>query len=144
MPDVPAHLQRVSHSYTIAYAEHEPRADDPHKADFEEWKRRRRATNTYYCDFAFEHRQGDYSECDLTKPLEAHHNIVELAMINNVDLTLLEKDFPGISSASIGAWIDSDKNLVLLCCVHHRAHQGIHSASYSDFVASEYIRHLIS
>lgn len=144
MSDVPAHEQNVTHHYTISYPAHEPRANDPHKADFLEWKRRRKESNTYYCDFAHKHRNGDTSECDNDHPLEAHHNVIELAMANEVDMTLLEADYPGVSKMGIGAWIDSDQNLTLLCAKHHRSHAGIHTASASDFTATEYIRGLIS
>lgn len=141
---VPAHSQKVTHSYIIAYPAHAPRAEDPHKHDFEEWKRRRRDSNTYYCDFAKMHRAGDTSECDLESPLEAHHKIIELATLNEVDLELLDADYPGISLDQIGAWIDSDSNLILLCVNHHRGPMGVHVASASDYGSSYYIRNLIS
>jgi hypothetical protein len=140
---VPAHDQKVSHSYIITFPAHAPRDEDPHKADFEEWKRRRRENNTYYCDFAHDHRGGDANECDMDNPLEAHHNKVELAMMNEIDFSLLDGDFPGINADTVGAWIDSDRNLTLLCRNHHRGAGGIHDASYSDFTAEFYVRHLI-
>ena len=46
---------------------------------------------TYTCDFAVEHRNGDTSECDLTKPLECHHRIIEFSVQNSVDLSCLRK-----------------------------------------------------
>jgi hypothetical protein len=67
-----------------------------------------------------------------------------LALKNGIDLALLEKDFPGISKMGIGAWIDSDPNLCLLCVPHHRTYAGVHLLSYSDFRASEYVRRLTS
>jgi hypothetical protein len=91
-----------------------------------------------------EHRGGDFSECDLAHPLEAHHRVVELAMMNEIDFALLEADYPGISAQSIGAWIDGDANLTLLCVVHHRGAGGVHTASYSDFGSEYYIRDLIT
>lgn len=139
---VPAHEQKVTHRYIVCYEAHEPRADDPHRADFEEYKRRRRENGTYYCDFANDHRNGDSSECDLTKPLECHHDKIELALKNGVDMELLEKDFPGVSKMGIGAWIDSDQNLCLLCVVHHRTYAGVHTISHSDYMGSEYVRGL--
>lgn len=113
---VDAHVQKFTHSYLVHYPAHPPRAHDPHKKDFEAWKQKRRDTGTYYCDFAHDHRNGDESECDVKHPLEAHHKVVELAMLNEVDFTLLEADYPGVSDPdSAGAWIDSDENLTLLC-----------------------------
>lgn len=141
--NVPAHDQKVSHSYTIAYPEHEPREHDPHMHDFLAFKKRRKEDGTYHCDFAVKHRKGDFSECDLTKPLEAHHTHIEFALKNGVDIELLEVDFPGISKDDIGAWIDSDENLTLLCCVHHRGHPGVHVASAADFEGLKYVRRMI-
>lgn len=141
---VAAHDQRFTHSYIVRYPAHDPRASDPHRHDFLEWKKRRREAGTYHCDFAAEHRGGDMSECDTAHPLEAHHKVIELAMMNEIDFALLEPDFPGISAQSVGAWIDGDANLTLLCVAHHRSAAGVHTASYSDFGSEFYIRDLIS
>ncbi len=141
--EVAAHDQKVTHSYVVHYPAHDPREHDPHKHDFLEWKRRRKDTGTWWCDFAKEHRGGDESECDLTHPLEAHHKVVELAMLNEIDFALLEVDFPGISTQEAGAWIDGDHNLTLLCVNHHRGPMGVHTASFSDFGSEFYIRGLI-
>lgn len=141
--EVAAHDQRVTHSYVVHYPAHEPRAQDPHRHDFEEYKRRRRADGSYHCDFAVAHRGGDFSECDQAHPLEAHHQHIEFALQNGVDITLLEADFPGISAQEIGAWIDSADNLELLCVAHHRGHSGVHVASAADFEGEKYVRRLL-
>jgi hypothetical protein len=141
---VAAHNQAFTHRYVVKYPAHDPRAHDPHMHDFLEWKKRRHDAGTYVCDFATQHRGGDTSECDNEHPLEAHHKVVELAMLNEIDFALLEKDFPGISAQSVGAWIDSDENLTLLCVVHHRSAAGVHTASFSDFGSEYYVRDLIS
>lgn len=143
MSDVSAHDQAFTHHYVVHYPAHEPRKDDPHKADFLEWKRRRREGGTWHCDFAQAHRGGDVSECDMTHPLEAHHSKVELAMLNEVDMALLAADYPGIDGQDAGAWIDSDANLTLLCRNHHRGPMGVHCASYADFTSMTYVRNLI-
>lgn len=147
MADVPAHTQDVTHRYQISYPEHEPRAHDPWHRDFVAWKRQRRAAGTYYCDFAHEHRGGDTSECDLTKPLEAHHKHIEFALKNGLlvpaNYALFEAVFPGITQDRIGAWIDSDANLELLCVFHHRGNGGKHVVSVSDFEAQLFIRGLL-
>lgn len=144
MTEVPAHEQHFTHTYIVRYPAHDPREHDPHKHDFLEWKRRRKENGTYWCDFAKEHRAGDTSECDLTRPLEAHHRVVELAMLNEIDFTLLEGDYPGISAQEAGSWIDGDANLCLYCVNHHRGPMGVHVASYADFGSEFYIRDLIS
>jgi hypothetical protein len=151
---VAAHTQLFVHRYLVKYPAHDPRDHDPHKADFLEWKRRRKQAGTYWCDFAREHRNADYSECTpwpgLTsggqgaKPLEAHHKVIELAMMNEIDFALLDADYPGISAPTVGAWIDGDANLTLLCTAHHRGPGGVHVASFSDFGSEYYIRDLIT
>jgi hypothetical protein len=89
-------------------------------------------------------RGGDFSECDLTHPLEAHHAHIEFAMMNEVDFALLEHTYPGISDAkALGHWMNSTPNLIWLCRVHHRGHGGVHSATASDYGAEHFIRHLI-
>lgn len=126
MADVPAHDQTVTNRYLVGYPQHEPRADDPHHADFEAWKRKQKAEGKWRCAWAA--RIDDDSECDTEHPLEAHHSHLELALLNGVDFAHLEYLFPGISDPDkAGAWIDSDQNLVLYCAKHHRALEaGVH------------------
>jgi len=149
LPDQPdgivaAHLQHMTRRYAVRYPEHGPRSSDPHYADFEHYKARRKADGTYHCDFAAEHRDGDPSECDLTRPLECHHKHIEWALLNEIDLALLEHDYPGVSAMGVGAWVESADNLELLCVPHHRSAGGKHNASYSDFEGENYVRNLIS
>ena len=140
---VPAHAQKFTHNYVVNYPEHGPRKTDPHWPDFLAYKANRRVSDTYYCDFAFEHRNGDTSECaPASVPLECHHKIIEFAMMNAVDFSLLEKDYPGVSANSVGAWVESAVNLMLLCVVHHRTTAGVHEVSFSDYGAAFYIRNL--
>lgn len=139
----PAHDQSVTHRYTIHYPDHEPREHDPNYADFHHYKSERKKANTWYCDFAKENRNGDQSECDLAKPLECHHKHIEFALMNNVDLSLLEAKYPGVSEMGIGAWVESAENLELLCVFHHRGHAGAHTASFSDYGASAFIHNMI-
>jgi len=140
--DVPAHDQRVTHSYVVHYPAHEPRAEDPHRAEFEEYKRRRREAGTYHCDFAAQFRDGDASECDGAHPLEAHHTHLEFALLNGADAALLEEQWPGVTTAGVGAWLDGDENLTLLCQTHHRGHGGVHVLAAADYEASKLVRRL--
>jgi len=142
--EVPAHDRATTHRYVIHYPAHEPRAEDPHRAEFEEYKRRRREDGTYRCDFAAAFRDGDASECDQTRPLEAHHAHLEFALRNAVDETLLEERWPGVTQVGVGAWLDGDENLTLLCVNHHRGRQGVHVLAAADFEASKVVRRLTS
>jgi len=143
--DVPAHEQKVTRSYVVTYPEHGPRAGDVHYKDFRAFKDNRKAAGTYHCDWAIEHRAGDFSECDLIAPLEAHHSHIEWALLNEVDITLLDVQYPGLSNADeVGAWVESAQNLELLCVNHHRRHMGKHVAAYADFEGLSFVRNLLS
>ena len=140
---VAAHLQKVAHSYAVVYPDHAPREDDPHYLDFDHivraWKK---DPDKWRCAYGVE--RGDFSECDLTHPLEVHHNHIEFALLNSVDLALLEPRYPGVSDPDkLGAWVESADNLIVYCARHHRGHSGVHSATAADFEASRYIRNLI-
>ena len=138
MPE--AHEQKSTHSYVVAYPEHEPREDDPHYVDFHAYRNRTKAT----AKCAIGERRGDFSECDLDSPLELHHAHIEFALQNGVDLKWLEADYPGVSDPKdVGAWVESANNLEWLCLRHHRALDGVHKLTASDFEAIKYVRNLI-
>lgn len=141
---VDAHDQKISHSYVVHYPPHPARQSDPHYKDFnhihQQWKK---DPEKWQCAIG-KHRD-DFSECDLTKPLELHHDHIEFSLQNGVDLAWLEPDYAGISSPEeLGAWVESAANLVVLCVAHHRGPGGIHVASAADFEAEKYVRGLIS
>lgn len=135
---VAAHLQKVTHSYVVAYPEHGPRWEDPHWLDFEHY--RAEHIKTAKCDFGL--RRGDFTEC--VGQLELHHSHIEFALLNSVDLGLLERDYPGVSNPyKLGAWLETAANLVFLCEYHHRGRGGVHVASVSAFEGEHYVRDLI-
>lgn len=137
---VDAHDQTVSHRYIVRYPEHPARTSDPHYKDFEHF---RRATHATAQCFVGQHRN-DFSECSLDRPLELHHAHIEFSLQNGVDLTWLEKDYPGISNPNeVGTWVESADNLLWLCVAHHRGPGGVHVASASDYEAEKYVRGLI-
>ncbi len=135
-----AHDQVMSHKYVVHFPEHPAREDDPHYKDFEEY--RRRTHHDAKCTVGA-HR-GDFSECSLDKPLELHHAHVEFSLQNGVDLSWLEKDYPGISNPNeVGAWVESADNLIWLCVRHHRGSEGVHVLSASDYEAAKFVRELV-
>lgn len=148
-----AHDQSVTHKYVIHYPSHEPRVDDPHYIDFNRYHRLTRPTAR--CSIGI--RYNDFSTCKDAQGnpvtinpqgemsgLELHHSHIEFAVMNAVDLSLLEKDYPGISNPNeVGAWVESAANLMWLCVFHHRGHAGAHTASASDYEAEQYIKNLI-
>ena len=152
----PAHVQPVRHSYFIAYPQHEPRESDPNYVDFNAYHQRTRQTAR--CTFGT--RVKDYSECldihgnpapapadpSAEQPgLELHHDHIEFAMQNAIDLAWLESAYPGVSNPNeVGAWVESAANLEWYCSGHHIGHTGVHCASSSDFEAEAFVRGLIS
>lgn len=144
MTDVPAHDQAITHHYVIAYPEHSARTSDPHYRDFDAIHRAWKADPAKWQCAIGAHRQ-DFSECDLTQPLELHHAHIEFSLQNGVDLKWLEVDYPGVSDPdSVGAWVESAANLEVLCVRHHRALDGVHTLAASDFEAQRYVRGLIA
>jgi hypothetical protein len=140
---VAAHDQNASHRYTLHYPEHPARETDPHYRDFDHIRRAWRMDSEKWQCAVGKHRD-DFSECDLSRPLELHHAHVEFSLLNGVDLAWLEVDYPGISDPdAVGAWVESADNLKVLCIAHHRGHRGIHVASAADFEAQKYVRRLI-
>lgn len=143
MTKVAAHVQAETHHYVVRYPEHPAREADPHYVDFEHLRRAWKADPERWQCAVGKHR-GDFSECDLSRPLELHHAHVEFALQQGVDLAWLEVDYPGISDpGAVGAWVESAANLLVLCVFHHRGHGGVHVASASDFEAEKYVRGLI-
>ena len=159
---VAAHDQTVGHRYLVHFPPHPPRESDPHYKDFNAYHRR--THDAARCAFALhatldgdpdpvrqdaaprrligpgEQRAG----CDVEHPMELHHSHIEFALQNGIDLALLEKDYPGVSSPDeVGAWIESAANLTWLCVEHHRGAGGAHTAAASDYEAEKYVRGLI-
>lgn len=151
---VAAHTAPQAHHYVMHFPAHPARTSDPHYADFNAYHKAHRATARCYI--------GDrigYSDCmdaqmrPAAPPasggqqpgLELHHAHVEFSLQNGVSLTALEKDYPGISDPHrVGEWIETAPNLRWLCAWHHRGAAGAHTASHSDWEASQYVLGLIS
>jgi hypothetical protein len=65
--------------------------------------------------------------------METHHDELEWAAANGVDLSLITKDFPAIvgDPKKLRDWLDSEGNMLVLCATHHRGSRtGIHSITY--------------
>jgi hypothetical protein len=136
---VAEHEQATTRHYTMHYPAHPARKDDPHYKDFDAY--RRRTKSTAVCEFA--DRSGRPGEC--SGGLELHHSHIEFSLQNGVDLSTLERDYPGVSSPDeVGSWVESGANLQWLCEFHHRGHGGVHTASASDYEASVYVTGLIT
>ena len=155
MTITPAHEAKQTHHYFMHFPEHPARESDPHYADFNAYHRKTRPTARCYIGerlgFA-ECRDAQGNPCttgadgEMTG-LELHHAVIEFSLQNGVDLKALEVDYPGVSDTTdVGAWIESAESHQLrwLCAWHHRGAAGAHTASHSDWSASQYVHNLIS
>lgn len=150
-----AHSQRVTNTYQLTYPDHEPRATDPHYKAFATYRRLHIAEATCLVGqrVGFDECADALGEGIPIQPqfgtpgrgLEAHHKVLEFALLNSVDLKALQVDFPFlVDSAAVQAWAETAGNLEFICAKHHRGSGGIHHAAYADFEAALYIRGLIS
>src|ERR1700677_245525 len=152
--EVAAPQQPETHHYVMHSPPHPARTADPHYADFDHYHRQYRATARCFIGERIgfgDCRDAQMQPCpppaeDGEQPgLELHHHVVEFSLQNGVDLAALEKDYPGISDpAAVGAWVESDANFRWLCAFHHRGPAGAHTASHSDWEASQYVHCLIA
>lgn len=148
-----AHTQSVTNRYVLTYPDHAPRASDPHYKAFNAW--RRQHIDTAVClvgmRIGFDQCADALGAPMLTQPivgghgLEAHHKVLEFALLNSVDIKALMVDYAFlVDSAAVAAWAEGDGNLEMICAKHHRGSGGIHHAAYADFEASLYVRSLIT
>jgi hypothetical protein len=150
---VAAHTAVQAHRYIMHFPAHPARQGDPHYADFDAYHRAHRAAarcwigeRTGYGDCADAQGHPCPAPAGGIQPgLELHHAHVEFSLQNGVSLTALEHDYPGISDPSqIGAWVETEANFRWLCAFHHRGPAGAHTASHSDWEASQYVFGLIT
>jgi hypothetical protein len=151
---VAAHEAVQSHRYMMHFPEHPARTSDPHYVDFDAYHRKHRKTARCYigqrigfgdCTDAQGNPCPPPADGGEQAGLELHHAHVEFSLQAGIDLAALEHDYPGISDAtSVGAWIETDVNFRWLCAWHHRGAAGAHTASHSDWEASQYVPNLIS
>ena len=150
---VEAHDTPVTHRYLMHYPPHPTREGDPNYVDFKHYHDKHRATARCYigerigcseCVDAQGHpcpppEDGGQQPC-----LELHHAHVEFSLQNGISLKALEVDYPGISKKyTVGEWVESGANFRFLCAWHHRGAAGAHTASHSDWEASQYIGGLV-
>lgn len=152
MTVTPAHDQTVTHHYLVHFPPHPPRTCDPHYVDFNHFHRAHRAAAR--CHVGERIGFGDCRDekgvaCTIDADgrqsgLELHHAHVEFALQQGISLTALEVDYPGVSNPNdLGAWVETGANFRWLCVFHHRGAGGAHTASHSDWEASQYVNGLI-
>jgi hypothetical protein len=152
--EIAKHTSGETHRYIVHFPPHPAREDDPHYKDFDAYHRKSRATaRCFVGERVGFHDCRDEQGVPCPPPagegeqsgLELHHSHVEFSLQNGVSLKALERDYPGISSKDeVGAWIESEANFRWLCVFHHRGAGGAHTASHSDWEASQYVLGLIA
>jgi hypothetical protein len=116
------HNQKVTIELLAVYPDHEPRNEDPHYVYFREARERLKSLGKLRCWI-----------CGTDKNVELHHDKVEYALINGVDIEKFRETFPefGISSdEDFLRFVESEGNLTPLCTLHHRGYLGIHNLPY--------------
>jgi len=151
---VDAHESRQMHHYMMHFPPHPTREGDPNYIDFKHYHDKNRATARCFIGerIGFEDcldAQGQPAQPPADggqQPgLELHHAHVEFSLQNGISLSALERDYPGISDPTkLGKWVESGYNFHWLCAWHHRGAAGAHTASHSDWEASQYVIGLIT
>lgn len=73
--------------------------------------------------------------------LETHHYPVEWSYADMVDWQKVHLDYPEVvSQETFEAWLDSPRNLKILCDVHHVSSCGIHHVSAGDYIIQRYLK----
>lgn len=152
--DVAAHQAVQTHHYLMHFPPHPAREHDPHYKDFDAYHRKYRPTARCFIGERIgfgDCRDAQFNPCPpppgggKQPGLELHHSHVEFSLQNGVSLTALEHDYAGISNPDeVGAWVESGANFRWLCAFHHRGPAGAHTASHSDWEASQYVIGLIT
>ncbi len=120
MKMIDAHEQKTTLRILEFFPAHDEREGDPHYAAFRATRARLQELGKLVCWV-----------CGATQGIELHHNSVEFALANGIDLTRFHEKFPEFAGATqteeaFLAWVESEGNLLALCVDHHRGPHGIH------------------
>lgn len=127
--EVGEHEQSTTLKVIEFFPAHEPRESDPHYHAFVAVRSRLAALGRLKCWVCGK------DQAAAGQPIELHHNIVEFALANGIDLTRFAEKFPEFkatwnSEEEFLAWVESEGNLLPLCKLHHTGAQGIHCLPY--------------
>lgn len=136
----PAH--RVTEHLTLVqvYPAHEPREDSPWHPVFVATRARLVRLGLMKCWI-------DNADCSLAHPIELHHNHIEEALIEDVDVERFIARFVAehpefahdvTDDESFRRWVESEGNLLPLCKMHHTGVLGIHVIHYPQWEEQRY------
>ena len=115
----PAHDENVDIRFIERWPEHEPRAKDPYYKYFNQAKARMKKLGLYKCNVPSQYHYGQ---------LEAHHVKVEFAHLNDVDVDKFNQAYGlHLDDDAFKKYVEEEGNLEILCVLHHRGQEGIHS-----------------
>jgi hypothetical protein len=115
----PAHQETVDVRFIERWPDHEPRKDDPNYKYFIQAKKRMKKLGLYKCNVDSNYHWGQ---------LEAHHTKIEFAHINDVDIAKFNALWGlNLTDSEFQVFVEQQGNLEILCELHHRGQEGIHS-----------------
>lgn len=131
---IAAHTEHLTLRLAVAYPAHEPRESDPHYRVFNETRERLKRLGKLRCWI-------DNADCS-ESPVELHHDKVEFALANDVDVVRFDEAY-GLhlkDDQEFLAFVEGEGNLLPLCAYHHRGHGGVHSLPYPLWVVQRYLK----
>lgn len=115
----PAHEETVTVRFIERWPEHEPRKKDPYYKYFTAAKKRMKKLGLYKCNIDSKYHYGQ---------LEAHHVKIEFAHLNDVDVDKFNRAYGlHLNDEDFKRYVEEEGNLEILCELHHRGQEGIHS-----------------
>lgn len=115
----PSHSETVAIRFIERWPDHEPRTSDPYYKYFLAAKKRMKAMGLYKCNIDSDYHSGQ---------LEAHHVKIEFAHINDVDIDKFNAAYGlDLTDEQFQEYVEQEGNLEILCALHHRGQEGIHS-----------------
>jgi len=125
--ETPAHTQETTIHYRQYFPDHEPRTDDPHYHIFNEARKKLKEAGKLICWVCGK------DEAAAGQPIELHHDRVEFALQNGVDIGKFIEAFPDLNihnEEEFFAFVEGEGNLLPLCKLHHTGIEGIHLLPY--------------
>ncbi len=120
-----AHDETVDVRFIERWPEHEPRAKDPYYKYFLASKQRMKKLGLYKCNVDSNYHWGQ---------LEAHHVKIEFAHLNDVDIAKFNKAYGlDLTDDEFKVYVEQEGNLEILCELHHRGQEGIHSLAEPEW-----------
>jgi hypothetical protein len=132
---MPSHTQNQTIHIQEFFPAHEPRESDPHYHLFNAARKKLKSAGKLICWVCGK------DEAAAGAPIQLHHDKVEFALQNGVDLEKFEEKFPDLnihSEEEFFAFVESEGNLTPLCQLHHTGKEGVHLLPKPMWIALAY------